>query len=253
MNTEPEDKGPGRGRRRRHGAEFEADAVVACGHLGVSISAVAQSHGLNANSVRHRVEWRERGPGLPSGLPVAASANDVVAFVPLEIEQSSGITTSRSTCIEAPSCDAGLAGRRRERVLGSIARVAAAVRLEAIRLSVQLVDMRADCDTAQSARQRIRQDLARPLVESLHAWRVLHRQKVRDGSASATGIDDCLGPWTATPALPRRRHAAGGQQLGREPHTPHRARAHPLAPARQATRGPASGGHQELDPIGQDQ
>ncbi|WKB52877.1 transposase [Eleftheria terrae] len=69
MNTELEDKSLGRRRRRRHSAEFKAEVVAACGHPGVSIAAVALSHGLNANLVRRWVEQRERGPSLPSALP----------------------------------------------------------------------------------------------------------------------------------------------------------------------------------------
>ena len=39
----------GRRRRRTHSAEFKADAVAACMQPGMSMAAVAQSRGVNAN------------------------------------------------------------------------------------------------------------------------------------------------------------------------------------------------------------
>ena len=44
-----------RRRRRRHSAEFKADAVAACTRVGVSIASVALTHGVNANLLRRWV------------------------------------------------------------------------------------------------------------------------------------------------------------------------------------------------------
>jgi transposase len=42
----------GRQRRRRYPAQFKATVVEQCQRPGVSIAAIALSHGLNANMVR---------------------------------------------------------------------------------------------------------------------------------------------------------------------------------------------------------
>ncbi|AKJ27080.1 IS66-like element accessory protein TnpA [Caldimonas brevitalea] len=91
MNTELEDKGEGRRRRRRHSAEFKAEVVAACQHTGVSIAAVALSHGLNANLVRRWVEETERGPRLASALAAPPAADKAATFVPLKVEQPSTV------------------------------------------------------------------------------------------------------------------------------------------------------------------
>jgi transposase len=41
-------------------------------------------------------------------------------------------------------------------------------------------------------RQRIRQDKSKPLLDALHQWMVLHRQKITDGSATAKALDYSL-------------------------------------------------------------
>jgi transposase-like protein len=56
----------GRRRRRRHSAQFKAEAVGACQQAGVSIAAVALARGLNANMLRDWVRKAER-----SGTPIA--------------------------------------------------------------------------------------------------------------------------------------------------------------------------------------
>ena len=43
-----------RRRRRRHSAEFIAEAVAACRQPGVSIAAMAMSRSVNANLLRKR-------------------------------------------------------------------------------------------------------------------------------------------------------------------------------------------------------
>jgi transposase len=51
----------GRRRRRRHSAEFKAEAIGACQQPGVSVAAVALARGLNANLLRIWVRAAERG------------------------------------------------------------------------------------------------------------------------------------------------------------------------------------------------
>ena len=47
------------------------------------------------------------------------------------------------------------------------------------------------------ARQRIRQDQSKPLLDALHQWMVLNRQKITDGSATAKALDYSLRRWGA--------------------------------------------------------
>ena len=44
-------------------------------------------------------------------------------------------------------------------------------------------------------RLRIRQDKSLPLVQTLHDWLMLNRQKVPEGSATAKAIDYSLRRW----------------------------------------------------------
>ena len=68
-----------RRRRRRHSAEFKAEAVAACRLPGVSIASVALSNGVNANLLRRWVIATEGNTVQPQGAPAA--------FVQLQLEQ----------------------------------------------------------------------------------------------------------------------------------------------------------------------
>jgi hypothetical protein len=46
-------------------------------------------------------------------------------------------------------------------------------------------------------RRRIRQERSKPLLDALHQWMILNRQKVPDGSATAKALDYSLRRWTA--------------------------------------------------------
>jgi hypothetical protein len=46
-------------------------------------------------------------------------------------------------------------------------------------------------------RQRIRQDKSKPLVDALHQWMTVNRQKITDGSATAKALDYSLRRWGA--------------------------------------------------------
>lgn len=63
----------GRRRRRRHSAEFKATVIQECLRPGVSITAVALAHSLNANMLRKWVidaEHKEAVPGPPITKPL---------------------------------------------------------------------------------------------------------------------------------------------------------------------------------------
>ncbi len=55
-------------RRRTYTDAFKADAVTACQHPGVSISAIALARQLNANLLRR---WVQEAGGKPAGAPSA--------------------------------------------------------------------------------------------------------------------------------------------------------------------------------------
>ncbi len=92
-----------RPRRRRHSAEFKAEAVNACRQPGVSIASVALARSVNANLLRRWIVEAERDERVPSRSrePVAAPA----AFIalpappkaspgpPIQIEVRRGPTT----------------------------------------------------------------------------------------------------------------------------------------------------------------
>ena len=52
-------------------------------------------------------------------------------------------------------------------------------------------------DLAADERQRIRQLRSQPLLDALHQWMLLTRQKITDGSATARALDYTLKRWAA--------------------------------------------------------
>ena len=84
MNTSEQAVSVGRRRRRRHSAEFRAEAVRACQQPGVSVAAIALARGLNANLLRRWVLRAERGALL---VPSRSSAPAV------PVEHSGGFAT----------------------------------------------------------------------------------------------------------------------------------------------------------------
>ncbi|MFZ0497974.1 MAG: transposase [Steroidobacteraceae bacterium] len=87
MNTSEQAVSIGRRRRRRHSAEFRAEAVRACQQPGVSVAAIALARGLNANLLRRWVLKAERGTLLVPSRSSAPSApvENAGGFVPVKI------------------------------------------------------------------------------------------------------------------------------------------------------------------------
>lgn len=83
MHTTEQAVAISRRRRRRHSAEFKAEAVAACQQPGVSIAAAALARGLNANLLRRWVIEAERAGS------VAISTSSKVPSVRLENRQGS--------------------------------------------------------------------------------------------------------------------------------------------------------------------
>jgi len=90
VNTSEQAISIGRRRRRRHSAEFRAEAVRACQQPGVSVAAIALARGLNANLLRRWVLRAERGTLLvPSGSSAASvPAENSGGFLPVRISSS---------------------------------------------------------------------------------------------------------------------------------------------------------------------
>jgi transposase len=89
VNTISGNQIDGRRRRRRHGDEFKASAVTACMQPGVSIAAVAMTHGINANLLRRWVNDAEMKPVPRAGIAPAAVTPDAPrltpSFIPMEV------------------------------------------------------------------------------------------------------------------------------------------------------------------------
>lgn len=65
--------------RRAHSIEFKTDLVTMCRQPGISVSAVAQAHGVNPNLVRR---WMKQFP-VDATFPVASAP---IKLVPVQVE-----------------------------------------------------------------------------------------------------------------------------------------------------------------------
>ncbi len=77
----------GRRRRRRHSAQFKAEAIGACQQPGVSVASVALARGLNANMLRNWVRIAERSR-RPIAIQPAAPMMSMAAaegFIPMAL------------------------------------------------------------------------------------------------------------------------------------------------------------------------
>ena len=83
-------------RRRTYSGQFKAEVVAQCMAPGASVSAIALSHGINANVIR---KWL---PMPPKATPVAAT------LLPVTIRQDSTTRTSAPSAIEMSLGDATL-------------------------------------------------------------------------------------------------------------------------------------------------
>jgi transposase len=87
VNTTEKAVSTGRRRRRRHSANFKAEAVGVCQQSGVSIAAVALARGLNA-SLLHRWVKQAESSGRPIAIrPTAPSVaiESADGFVPVPL------------------------------------------------------------------------------------------------------------------------------------------------------------------------
>ena len=101
MNTSGQAIGLVRRRRRRHSAEFKAEAIAACLQPGISIAAVALARGLNANLLRRWMVEAERSGTVPVAatnalesrhhfVPISLGASSAEAVIRIELQRGSG-------------------------------------------------------------------------------------------------------------------------------------------------------------------
>jgi transposase-like protein len=79
------DEEAGRRRRRKHSAEFKAEAVAACRKPGVSIAAAALRRSINANLLRRWVVEAERSEARAAGQANSAMTLRKESFIPVAL------------------------------------------------------------------------------------------------------------------------------------------------------------------------
>jgi transposase len=84
-------------RRRRHSAEFKAQAVSACLQPGVSVAAVALHYRLNANLLRRRVTAHEERVAGQAPRPATVPTAE---FVPLHLCEAKSSEVAQDIVVE---------------------------------------------------------------------------------------------------------------------------------------------------------
>ena len=93
MDTKALISAPARRTHRRHSAEFRAQVIAACQQPGVSIAAVAQANGLNANFLRQwlKAYRAEQQSGRGTGVTERPTSHDVPTLVPVTVQAAGDI------------------------------------------------------------------------------------------------------------------------------------------------------------------
>ena len=140
----------GRRRRRTHRLEFKARVMQACGQPGVSIASVALLHGLNANLVRRWLNGPDTGCGssvaLAAAQPCAAEHRRDCRNVRACAARDGRAHTAPRTAPRGRHPHRQLTQPRGGGLRQLAARVAAMIRIDAMWLAVEPVDMRAGAD-----------------------------------------------------------------------------------------------------------
>ena len=208
-------------RRRRHDKELKRQVLAACAEPGASVAAVAMAHGLNANLVH---KWR-RMAERAAGRSVQKRERGLRARQRCAGSAASGERHPHRTSPRAGFGQRQLATERRQRMRSLDARAAAVIRVDALWLAVEPLDMRAGTESAL-ARVVAVFGAARPHHAYLFANRRANRMKVL--------VHDGIGVWLAARRLQQRqvRLAQGhGLDADAEPSAVRRARARPAVAA----------------------
>ena len=102
-------------RRRRHRAEFKAEAIAACLQPGISIAAVALARGLNANLLRRWMVEAERSGTVPVAatntlesrhhfVSISLGASSAEAVIRIELQRGSGTVVIQWPVSAAAEC-----------------------------------------------------------------------------------------------------------------------------------------------------
>ena len=85
--------GVGRRTYRRHSAEFKAQVISACLQPGVSVAAVAQANGLNANFLRQwlKAYRAEQQTGRATAAEDSPASEAVTTLVPVSVQATGDI------------------------------------------------------------------------------------------------------------------------------------------------------------------
>jgi transposase len=108
-------------RRRRHSAQFKAEAVRACTHPGVSVAAVALHYRVNANLLRRWITAHEArdvvsstpSPAVLAGfvpVPIAPSSPAAAQDIVVELRRGATTLTLRWPVSAARDCGQWLQG-----------------------------------------------------------------------------------------------------------------------------------------------
>lgn len=80
---------------RTYTPQFKAELVAMCQKPGISIAAVAQQHGMNANLLhRWRKEWAQGLHRPEVGVTTAVQTPQTPAFIPIELNAAASTTAS---------------------------------------------------------------------------------------------------------------------------------------------------------------
>ncbi len=106
-------------RRRRHSAQFKAEAVRACMHPGVSVAAVALHYRVNANLLRRWMAVHDASDvvtnlsspaALAEFVPIAASSSAPTQDIVVELRRGTTTVTLRWPVSAAMDCAQWLQG-----------------------------------------------------------------------------------------------------------------------------------------------
>src|SRR6218665_2601048 len=184
--------------RRRYGAEFKQQILSECAEPGASLARIALSHGINANVVH---KWRRQAGGAlpvmgaPSFVPVPLPPAGHPPASDIQIELRRGATRPEHPDRASPRRQqrlSVLALARRRAVRRVDARAAQVIRIDALWLATEPLDMRAGTETAL-ARVVSLFGAARPHHAYLFANRRANRMKVL--------VHDGIGVWLAARRL----------------------------------------------------
>lgn len=134
--------------RRRYGTQFKAMVLARCEEPGASVAQVAMAHGINDNVV-HR--WRQLARQRQAAPLVAAAERPAPAeFVPLALPAPAAAEVKTEVCLEVrrAAVTVSVARARAGRPGRLRARAAEVIRVDAVWLAVQPLDMRLGTEAA---------------------------------------------------------------------------------------------------------